>query len=57
MALDIDESLWHLSKYGCTKRNAKTGKCPLFNKCEAKKFCIKGQIEINNDLLSLNTWK
>jgi hypothetical protein len=57
IALDVDESLWHLSKYGCTNRDEITGKCPSFNKCEAKEFCIKGQIEINNNVLSLNTWK
>ena len=36
IALDVDEPLWHLSKYGCTKRDKETGQCPLFDSCEVK---------------------
>lgn len=52
IALDIDEPLWHLSKYGCTKRNKETGYCPV-NNCEAKDFCIQGKIKIDKDRSSV----
>jgi endonuclease III len=55
IALDVDEPLWHLSKYGCTKRDKETGECPLINTCEAKQFCIKGKIVIKNNLIELET--
>lgn len=55
IALDVDEALWHLSKYGCSKRNEKTGKCPVYNNCEAKNFCIEGKIELENNILKLET--
>lgn len=55
IALDVDEPLWHLSKYGCTKRDKITGKCPSVTSCEAKKFCISGSIEINKNHIELRT--
>jgi len=48
IALDIDEPLWHLSKYGCSKRDKMTGTCPVFQKCEARKFCVSGRIRIES---------
>lgn len=54
IALDMDEPLWHLSKYGCSKRDIKTGYCPL-NKCEAREYCIKGKIKIKNNSVELET--
>lgn len=29
IALDVDEPLWHLSKYDCTYRDKETGACPV----------------------------
>lgn len=29
VALDMDEPLWHLSRYGCMYRDRRTGQCPL----------------------------
>lgn len=55
IALDVDEPLWHLSKYGCTKRDKLIGKCPKINFCEAKEFCITGSIEINKNRIDLTT--
>jgi endonuclease III len=46
IALDVDEPLWHLSKYGCSERDKVNGSCPLINVCEAKDFCIPGVINI-----------
>ncbi|MEN6551321.1 MAG: hypothetical protein ABFC34_00380 [Methanobacterium sp.] len=54
IALDVDEPLWHLSKYGCTHRD-KNGKCSVFNQCEAKEFCIKGKISLNENEVILRT--
>lgn len=48
IALDIDEPLWHLSKYGCTNRDKITGNCPVQNRCEARDFCVNGKIKIEN---------
>lgn len=55
MALDVDEPLWHLSKYGCTNRDKTTGYCSLFNRCEAREFCIKGKVKIENSVVELET--
>lgn len=55
IALDVDEPLWHLSKYGCTKRNKITGECPKLDRCEARDFCILGSVNINKNNVELNT--
>ncbi|OQB71649.1 MAG: hypothetical protein BWX89_01765 [candidate division TA06 bacterium ADurb.Bin131] len=55
MALDVDEPLWHLSKYGCTNRDKTTGYCSLFNRCEAREFCTKGKVKIENSVVELET--
>jgi hypothetical protein len=49
IALDLDESLWHLSKYGCSHRNKESGYCYVFNRCELKVFCIPGKIDISSE--------
>jgi hypothetical protein len=55
IALDVDEPLWHLSKYGCSFRDKETGYCPLLNRCEAREFCIKGKINIEKIIAELGT--
>ena len=40
IALDLDEALWQLSKYGCTNRNNVTGNCPEYNICEVREHCV-----------------
>ena len=55
IALDIDEPLWHLSKYGCSARDKITGACPVSDICEARKFCVKGQIRIEKGHVELDT--
>jgi len=55
IALDVDEPLWHLSKYGCTKRDKDTGSCLLYHKCEVKEFCIKGRVKIEGNIVELET--
>lgn len=55
ISLDVAEPLWHLSKYGCTKRDKETGNCQVFEFCEAKEFCTKGKIIIDSNLVTLDT--
>lgn len=55
IALDVDEPLWHLSKYGCKNRDKTTGHCSLFNRCEVREFCIKGKVKIENSVVELET--
>jgi hypothetical protein len=55
IALDLDEPLWHLSKYGCTFRDKETGDCPVYNRCEMKDFCVPGKINITDGYLELDT--
>jgi hypothetical protein len=55
IALDVDEPLWHLSKYGCTNRNKTTGTCPVIHKCEAREFCVKGRVSIDGSKVELDT--
>ncbi len=56
IALDIDEPLWHLSRYGCTLRDKQSGICPKILSCEARKFCILGKVNIrNSSTIELNT--
>lgn len=55
MALDVDEPLWHLSKYGCTKRDDIAGCCLVRHRCEARGFCVDGKIRIEKGFVELET--
>jgi len=55
IALDVDEPLWHLSKYGCTMRDKTIDNCPLYHRCEAKEFCVKGLVKIEGSIVELET--
>jgi hypothetical protein len=55
IALDVDEPLWHLSKYGCTMRDKTTGNCPVHDRCEAKEFCVKGVVKIEGSIVEVET--
>ena len=55
IALDVDEPLWHLSKYGCMNRNKITGYCSAQARCEARDFCIEGEVRIEKNLVELQT--
>jgi hypothetical protein len=45
IALDVDEPLWHLSKYGCTDRTEQ-GICRHHDQCEAREFCTPGRVVV-----------
>ena len=55
ISLDVDEALWHLSKYGCTFRDKETGQCTMYDRCELKEFCTPGKAWIENGLVNLDT--
>lgn len=55
IALDVDAPLWHLSKYGCLKRDKITGNCPVFENCKLRKFCVSGKIKIENNRAEVDT--
>jgi hypothetical protein len=47
ISLDLDEPLWHLSKYGCSSRQGNSCKgcleaCPAYNGCAQGKILVKG---------------
>lgn len=56
IALDVDESLWHLSRGGCTKRHS-NGYCSRKAICLCRDFCIPGEIELDstNSQAKVNT--
>lgn len=55
IALDIDESLWHLSKNRCTYSDKRKGSFLCLSECEVKEYCIGGKIKIEKNKVELNT--
>ena len=55
ISLDVDEPLWHLSKYGCTDRNPQNGTCLKKWTCELREFCIPGKIDVSANMISIDT--
>lgn len=55
IVLDMDEPLWHRSRYGCTHRDKRAAQCPLCPKCEAREFCVGGRIRLENVWVDLGT--
>ena len=55
IALDVDEPLWHLSKYGCTYRDKTVGNCSMKYRCELKELCFRGKVAFSNDYVELDT--
>lgn len=56
IALDIDEPLWHLSKYGCSgNRNKISGICSAQSRCEGRDFCITGKVIVENQHVEIDT--
>jgi len=51
--LQLDEPLWHLSKYGCRKRKERI--CHREGDCPVGEFCVTGEIKINSSHISVNT--
>jgi hypothetical protein len=55
IALDVDEPLWHLSKFGCAFRNKASGVCPKKNGCIVGEFCISGEVWVRSDSVEMHT--
>lgn len=51
--VDIDEPLWHLSRYGCTRRNLKG--CPVKAGCPVGSYCVKGVVAVSAEGLEVDT--
>lgn len=51
--LQMDEPLWHLSKYGCRYR--KNNYCPYKNKCPVRRFCANGIINVSTEKVEIDT--
>ena len=48
--LDIDEPLWHLSKYGCSQRpkdRCQPTDCPRYNLCPVTTFCVPSKVLVS----------
>lgn len=55
IALDVDEPLWHLSKYGCSFRDGSTGMCLRKKTCEVREFCADGLFKIDSGKVELDS--
>jgi hypothetical protein len=55
IALDVDEPLWHLSRFGCSRRDGQTGLCPLSGRCELGAFCVRGRVAIEERRVAMET--
>ena len=51
--LQLDEPLWHLSRYGCTFR--KGNSCPKRRACPVQEFCEKGVVDVSAERVEVNT--
>lgn len=53
--LQLDEPLWHLSRYGCKHR--KGSYCPKKSNCPIDNFCSKGFVNVSTKGIEINTNK
>ena len=51
--LDVDEPLWHLSRYGCSRRGP--AGCPVKGECVARLYCAGGLVRVSASGLEVNT--
>jgi len=52
-ALQMDECLWHLSKYGCRFR--KDEFCPKKRECPVGEFCVRGLVHVSAKGIKIST--
>jgi len=50
--LQLDEPLWHLSKYGCRFR--KETLCPKKTKCPVSNFCVNGTVNVSAEKIRIS---
>lgn len=53
--LQLDEPLWHLSKYGCRFRRGSF--CPERGACPVGRFCVSGVVNVSAERVEINTKK
>lgn len=51
--LQLDEPLWHLSKYGCRSRTKNF--CPKKGSCPVNNFCVGGLVNVSASGVEINT--
>jgi len=51
--LQLDEPLWHLSKYGCTSRTRNF--CPKRRACPVSQFCANGLVNVSATEVEIDT--
>jgi hypothetical protein len=51
--VDIDEPLWHLSRYGCSARTPSG--CPLKEQCPVGAYCARGAISVSTKGVEVRT--
>jgi len=51
--LQLDEPLWHLSKYGCTNR--RDNYCINSMKCPVSQYCIPGKVYVSANRVEIDT--
>ncbi len=44
IALDYDEPLWYLSKFGCSRRRG--DECPRAHECPVASYCVDGKVRV-----------
>jgi len=55
VALDVDEPLWHLSKYGCSPGRSVAGGCCHRPRCPAGGECMAGLVQVSASKIEVRT--
>jgi hypothetical protein len=53
IALDYDAPLWHLSKFGCSRRHGE--ECPRADECPVAAYCVAGKVKMTGSTVELAT--
>lgn len=53
IALDFDEPLWYLSKFGCSTRRGNG--CPRARECPVSSYCVAGRVLVSSTLVDIDT--
>ncbi|MGC8910334.1 MAG: hypothetical protein ACP5O5_07150, partial [Fervidicoccaceae archaeon] len=51
--LQLDEPLWHLSRFGCKSRNGNF--CPKKIVCPVNQFCVGGTVHVPPTKIKIDT--
>ena len=51
--LQLDEPLWHLSRFGCKFRKDNT--CPKRSRCPVGQFCVEGIVKVSTKKVEIRT--